>query len=177
VIVGNDMRFCLPIMTGLFLYATAFGVQDKLVSIYQPLADPQGKLVIREIPFISGYAEPEATITSLGKPNRLFQMGPHEVPDSNLVSLFKIKVSCTHVLDKKYAVEFDLTHMRPSKAHNVTEEEVLEAAVICLKLMFGPNSPYDLKLSIKCKQEEEKQWKKYEAFFTTRYGSGRTKLS
>jgi len=161
------MRFSLAMMISLLIYATASGVQDKLVSIYQPLADPQGKLVIREIPFLSGYAEPETTIAALGKPNRLLQMGPHEIQDSNLVSLFKIRVSCRHLADRSYAVEFDLTHMKPSKAHNVTEEEVLQAAVICLKLILGPNSRYDLTLSIKCKPEEEKQWKKYEAFFDT----------
>jgi len=154
-------------MISLFIYTTAFAVQDKLVSIYQPLAAPQGKLVIWEIPFISGYAEPETNIAALGKPNRLLQMPPHEIQDSNLVSLFKIKVSCRHMVGRSYAVEFDLTHMKASTAHHVTAEQVLQAAVICLKLMFGPNSPYDLKLSIKCKAEEEKQWKKYEAFFST----------
>ena len=157
-------------MIGLCVCATASGVQDKLVSIYQPLADPQEKLVIREIPFISGYAEPETTIAALGKPNRLLQMGPHEIRDSNLVSLFKIGVACRHVTDRSYAVEFDLTKMKASKAHNVTEAEVLQATVICLKLMFGPNSRYDLSLSIKCKPEQEKQWKKYEAFFVAAVG-------
>ena len=161
------MRISLSLMISLFTYTTAFGVQDKLVSIYQPLADPQGKLVIREIPFVSGYAEPETTIAALDKPNRLLQMGPHEIQDSNLVSLFRIKVSCRHLVNRSYAVEFDLTKMKASKTHNVTAEEVLQAAVICLKLMFGPNSRYDLKLSIKCKADEEKQWKKYEAFFST----------
>ena len=156
------MRFCLFTMPLLFVCAPVLGVQDCLVSIYQPLADPQGKLVIREIPFISGYAEPETRISALGQRNRLLQIGPREVPDSNLVSLFKIKVSAKHQAGWAYIVEFDLSHMRPSKTHRVREEQVVEAAVLCLKRMFGPKSPYKLTLSIKCKQAQEARWKKYE---------------
>jgi hypothetical protein len=159
---GKLMRFCLFMMPCLFVCAPVSGVQDCLVSIYQPLADPQGKLVIREIPFISGYAEPETRISALGQRNRLLQIGPRDVPDSNLVSLFKIKVSAKHQTGWAYNVEFDLTQMQASKVHRVTEEEVVEAAILCLRRMFGPKSPYKLTLKIRCQKAQETLWKKYE---------------
>lgn len=156
------MRLYLFMMASLLACVPALGVQDCLVSIYQPLADPQGKLAIREIPFISGYADPETRISALGKRNRLLQIGPREIPDSNLVSLFNIKVSGKHLGEWAYEVEFDLTQLRPSKAHRVTAEDVVKAAVVCLQRTFGPKSPYQLTLNIKCQKAQEKRWQKYE---------------
>ena len=114
----------------------AFAGTSGLGFVYQPLTtlgtDLDSEIIIAKIPIIAS-GGPESTIGYVSAPHKLLQREPAFAEDSNLLSCLNISVSAEWVSEKRYAATLDLSRMKPTEDFGVTEEDVVKAAVQCIR--------------------------------------------
>jgi hypothetical protein len=142
--------------------------ENALTHVYRPLESLGGGIRVTRVPRINGLAIPESDISSVAMPFRALQTSVGApVNDSNLASLYGIKLSSEDLKeDYRYRVDLDVRGMKQPERFSYTRQEVVEATLMCLRLMFPAGGTYKVTLRIVCAPEERAVWEPYEkAFF------------
>jgi len=162
------MKRSLLFLAALFAFAgSAIAGTRVLTFIYQPLTnlgtEEDAAVEVTRVPVLIN-AVPEAIIAAIAWPNRILQEENTNVPDSNFVSLLKIKVTVDFADGDIYHILFDLSEMLPSEdTYGVKETEVVAAAAKCLRSLFVESKFGAYELKIKAKPGDKTDWKKFES--------------
>jgi hypothetical protein len=153
----------------LLLIANASASENGLGFVYLPLYDPQSGIRIERVSAILGHASPEQEISALGKPIVPVQTTSVPTENANLVVEFGLKLSCEQMRDGRYRVDFDVRDMRRPPGYSVTEDQVVEATLICLRLMFPAGDHPRIFIQITSTAAQRQRWQPFEqAFFRPR---------
>lgn len=134
--------------------------------VYQPLTtlgtDQEAGIIIAKIPIIAD-SVPESTIGYVSAPQKLLQREPASAENSNLLSCLNIGVSAEWVSETRYAATLDLSRMKPTEDFGVTEEDVVKAAVQCIRKTIDEIGGRSLwKVRIVSKEPAPSKWAKFE---------------
>ena len=156
----------LPLLLFVLLAAHAKAGENSLGSVYLPLAGEQGGIRIERVPAVQSHASPEQEISVLAEPFKAVQATSRPIPDSNLASIYGLKVSCEQLPDGGYRVDLDVRGMKRPQRYEHTEDEVVEATLICLRLMFPAGSGTRISVRVVSVPEQRQRWQPFEqAFF------------
>ena len=159
-------------LTLLALLLTALpvaGGENSLGSVYLPLAGEQNGIRIERVPAVLGHASPEQEISAVAKPFKAVQTTSVQIPDSNLASIYGLKVSYEQMRDSTYRIDLDVRDMKRPQRYDHTEDDVVEATLICLRLMFPAGSGRKISVHIVCAPEQRQRWQPFEqAFFRSK---------
>ena len=151
------------------LSASAVAGENSLGSVYLPLAGEQGGIRIERVPAVLGHASPEQEISAVAKPFKAVQTTSVPIADSNLASVYGLKVSYEQLGDWTYRVDLDVRDMKRPQRYEHSDEEVVEATLICLRLMFPAGSGAKISIRIVSTPEQRQRWEPFEhAFFRTK---------
>jgi hypothetical protein len=143
--------------------------ENSLGSVYLPLAGEQDGIRIERVPAVLGHASPEQEIDALAQPFRAIQTTTAPIPDSNLVTLYGLKISCEQLPEARYRIDLDVRAMKRPQQYEHAEDEVVEATLICLRLMFPAGSGRRISIRIISEPEQRERWQSLErAFFPSR---------
>jgi hypothetical protein len=146
----------------------SFAGENSLGFVYLPLAGEQGGIRIERVPAILGHASPEQEISALAKPFKALQTTSVPIPDSNLASIYGLKITYQQ-MEGSYRVDVDVRDMKRTQRYDHTEDEVVEATLICLRLMFPAGDGPRISVRIVCVPEQRDRWQPFErAFFRSK---------
>jgi len=152
----------------LFLIANASAGENRLDLVYQPLYDPQSGIRIERVPAILGHGGPEQEIAAVGKTFVPVQATPDPRGNANLVVEFGLKLSSKQLPDGSYRVDLDVRDMKRPPGYSITEDQVVEATLICLRLMFPAGDHPKITVQITSAADQRQRWQPFErAFFRT----------
>jgi hypothetical protein len=153
--------------------SSAFAGLSGICFVYQPLTtlgtDAESKIVVARIPIIcSGPAE--SVFTYISAPHQLLQRGPAIVEDSNLLSSVGISVEGEWVEKSgHYLVTLDLSQMKRTGRHQLSDDEVVFAAVKCIRRTIDEIGQKKIwKLRIIGRPQDGTKWQKYETDYRPR---------
>jgi hypothetical protein len=153
--------------------ASAFAGLSGICFVYQPLTtlgtDAESKIVVARIPIIcSGPAE--SVFAYVAAPHQLLQRGPAIVEDSNLLSSVGISVEGEWVEKSgHYLVTLDLSQMKRTGRHQLSDDEVVFAAVKCIRRTIDEIGQKKIwKLRIIGRPQDGTKWQKYETDYRPR---------
>jgi hypothetical protein len=166
---GLQIGFLMLLWTA----SSAFAGLSGICFVYQPLTtlgtDAESKIVVARIPIIcSGSAE--SVLTYISAPHQLLQRGPAIVEDSNLLSSVGISVEGEWVEKAgHYLVTLDLSQMKRAGRHALTDDEVVFAAVKCIRRTIDEIGQKKLwKVRIIGRPQDGAKWQKYETDYRPR---------
>ena len=134
--------------------------------VYQPLTtlgtDQDAEIIIARVPIIAD-GGPESAIRYVSAPHKLLQREPPFAEDSNLLSCLNVSVSAEWVSEKRYAATLDLSRIKPTEEFGVTEEDVVKAAVQCIRKTIDEIGGRSLwKVRIVASDAAPTKWAKFE---------------
>ena len=159
----------------IFLLASvsAFGGVSGIVFVYQPLTtmgtDADPKIIVAKVPVIAS-GPIESVVTYISAPHQLPQRGPEIIEDSNLLSLLGISVSGEWIeKPEHYVATLDLSQMKATDAYELTDDEIVKAAVKCIRSTIDETGlKKTWKIKIIGRQQDGDKWHKYEADYKPR---------
>jgi hypothetical protein len=159
-----------PLIAALLLFTPVVSraTENGLTHVYQPLESLHSGIEISRVPWINGLAFPESIVSSVAAPFKALQSTATPVADSNLASLYGIKLSSENLQDNRYRIDLDVRTTKQPQHVRYTRQEVVEATLMCLRLMFPAGGTWKISLRIISSPDERTQWEPYEkAFFPT----------
>jgi len=152
-----------PIFLLLFLSfsAIATGTELRLTSVTQPLylhgSDTDPRISIESVPYVTFGADPEWRFTAISVPFVPPTGGPKPSHDVNLASLYHVIVAGTYKEDgKNILVTVDASKALQPKGYPFTIEQVIDAVVTCVKIMYPQRPPDEGALDIVITRPEAK---------------------
>jgi hypothetical protein len=134
---------------------------DRLILVYQPLAEPQGEIRIMPVPVRTAYSDPETSVAAVARPNRVLSVPERLQADLNLVSLCGIGLRCTAAGPESTEVELALQELSVPEDLPYGEREVVEAAIRCLALTLKGLGRGSMELSVLAPEESAERWEPY----------------
>ncbi|MDZ4405222.1 hypothetical protein [Prosthecobacter sp.] len=145
----------------------AYGGTSGIEFVHQPLhtlgTDQDSELILAKVPVIVN-AVPESMVRYVAHKHKLLQREPAFAEDSNILSCLGIEVggewlaNCRH-----FEATIDLTEMKPAERYGVTDEEVVKAAVECVKRTILEMQGRPLwKIRIKAREADAAKWRRLE---------------
>jgi hypothetical protein len=159
----------------IFLLASssAFGGLSGICFVYQPLTtlgtDAESKIIVARIPIICS-GSTESILSYISAPHQLLQRGPAIVEDSNLLSALGVSVEAEW-LEKPghFVVTLDLSQMKRATRHQLSDDEVVNAAVKCIRRTIDEIGQKKVwKVRIVGRQQDGAKWHKYETDYRSR---------
>jgi hypothetical protein len=159
----------------IFLWAASSGFAgvSGICFVYQPLTtlgtDAESKIVVARIPIICS-GPPESVLTYISAPHQLLQRGPAIVEDSNLLSTVGISVEGAWVEKAgHYLVTLDLSQMKRSGRHELTDDEIVFAAVKSIRRTIDEIGQKKVwKVRVIGRPQDGNKWQKYETDYRPR---------
>lgn len=161
------------LLTFVWTASSAFAGLSGICFVYQPLTtlgtDAESKIVVARIPIICS-GPPESLFTYISAPHQLLQRGPTIVEDSNLLSSVGISVEGQWVEKSgHYLVTLDLSQMKRAGRHELSDDEMVFAAVKCIRRTIDEIGQKKLwKLRIIGRPQDGTKWQKYETDYRPR---------
>jgi hypothetical protein len=153
--------------------SSAFGGLSGICFVYQPLTtlgtDAESKIIVARIPIICS-GPTESVLTYISAPHQLLQRGPAIVEDSNLLSSLGVSVEAEW-MEKPgyYVVTLDVSHMKRASRHELSDDEVVNAAVKCIRRTIDEiGQKKTWKVKIIGRQQDGAKWHKYETDYRSR---------
>jgi hypothetical protein len=165
----------LPLGFLIFVVActSAFGGLSGICFVYQPLTtlgtDAESKIIVARIPIICS-GSTESVFSYISAPHQLLQRGPAIVEDSNLLSALGVSVEAEW-LEKPghFVVTLDLSQMKRASRHQLSDDEVVNAAVKCIRRTIDEIGQKKVwKVRIVGRQQDGAKWHKYETDYRSR---------
>jgi hypothetical protein len=163
-----NRRLHFPIWFLLLAAGSAVGSTSGVCFVYQALTtmgtDEEAKIIVAKVPVIaSGPAE--NILIYISAPHQLPQRGSEIVEDSNLLSCLGISVTGEWVeKPEHYVATLDLSQMKPTDTYDLSDEEIVKAAVKCIRSTIDENGPRKTwKIRINARPQDGAKWHKYEA--------------
>ena len=153
--------------------SSAFGGLSGICFVYQPLTtlgtDMESKIIVARIPIICS-GTTESVLSYISAPHQLLQRGPSIVEDSNLLSSLGISVEAEWVEKPgHYVVTLDLSHMKRAKEYELSDNEVVNAAVKCIRRTIDEiGQKKTWKVRVIGHQQDGAKWHKYETDYRAR---------
>ena len=129
----------------------------RIETVKQPLyllgSEMDCRIQIADVPYVTYSSDPEWRFSAICAPCR--PAGGKEAQDVNLVSLYKIVVGGTYKKTESWEVSrdievtIDLSKAAVPDGYPFTIEQVTDAAVTCVKLMYPARPESEGKLEIK----------------------------
>jgi hypothetical protein len=169
--INRGLQIGLVIFLG--LASSAFAGLSAICFVYQPLTtlgtDAESKIVVARIPIICS-GPPESVLTYISAPHQLLQRGPAIVEDSNLLSSVGISVEGEWVEKSgHYLVTVDLSQMKRATRHQLSDDEVVFAAVKCIRRTIDEIGQKKVwKVRIIGRPQDGTRWQKYETDYRPR---------
>jgi hypothetical protein len=148
----------MKLVTSLFVVAAPllFGSELRLTTVTQPLylhgSETNSRISLEPVPYVTFESDPEWRFAAICVPFVPPTGGSWRAHDINLASLYRIKVDGTYDKDgKDMLVNVDASKATQPEGYPFTVEQVIEAVVTCVKIMY-PQRPSDegaLKISIR----------------------------
>jgi len=156
----------LPFLIFLLAASPAFAGLSAISFIYQPLTslgtDSETKLVVAKVPIILS-GSPESVLTYISAPHQLLQRGPSIVDDSNLLSRLGISVEGEAAGPGRYTATLDLSQMKLTRQYELTDEEVVKAALRCIRSTINEVGQKGIwRIKIIGRQQDGAKWRKFE---------------
>jgi hypothetical protein len=165
----------LPLGFLIFVVActSAFGGLSGICFVYQPLTtlgtDAESKIIVARIPIICS-GSTESVLSYISAPHQLLQRGPAIVEDSNLLSALGVSVEAEW-LEKPghFVVTLDLSQMKRASRHQLSDDEVVNAAVKCIRRTIDEIGQKKVwKVRIVGRPQDGAKWHKYETDYRSR---------
>jgi len=159
----------------IFLLASssAFGGLSGICFVYQPLTtlgtDAESKIIVARIPIICS-GSTESVFSYISAPHQLLQRGPAIVEDSNLLSALGVSVEAEW-LEKPghFVVTLDLSQMKRATRHQLSDDEVVNAAVKCIRRTIDEIGQKKVwKVRVVGRPQDGAKWHKYETDYRSR---------
>jgi hypothetical protein len=153
--------------------SSAFGGLSGICFVYQPLTtlgtDMESKIIVARIPIICS-GTTESILGYISAPHQLLQRGPSIVEDSNLLSSLGISVEAEWIEKPgHYVVTLDLSHMKRAKEYELSDNEVVNAAVKCIRRTIDEiGQKKTWKVRVIGHQQDGAKWHKYETDYRAR---------
>ena len=151
------MKTLLSLLLCVLCLSQAQATQLRLETVKQPLyllgADTDSRITIADVPYVTYGSDPEWRFSAICAPCR--PAGSKDAPDVNLVSLYKIVVDGTYKKTESWEVSrdievtIDLSKAAVPEGYPFTIEQVIDAAVTCIKLIYSTRPESEGKLEIK----------------------------
>ena len=133
-----------------------FGSELGLTTVTQPLylhgSESDSRISLEPVPYVTSESDPEWRFSAICVPFVPPSRGSWRAHDINLASLYRIKVEGTYGEDgKDVVVNVDASKATQPEGYPFTVEQVVDAVVTCVKIMY-PQRPADegaLKISIR----------------------------
>jgi hypothetical protein len=152
---------------------SAFGGLSGICFVYQPLTtlgtDAESKIIVARIPIICS-GSTESVLSYISAPHQLLQRGPAIVEDSNLLSALGVSVEAEW-LEKPghFVVTLDLSQMKRATRHQLSDDEVVNAAVKCIRRTIDEIGQKKVwKVRIVGRPQDGAKWHKYETDYRSR---------
>jgi hypothetical protein len=142
----------LVLFLSLSLAGTTFGSILRLETVTQPLylhgSETDSRISLQAVPFVTYAADPEWRFAAICAP--FIPAGSWRQPhDVNLASLYRIKVDGTYKKDTQdILVTVDASKATQPDGYPFTVEQVIEAVVTCVKIMYPQRPPDEGALEI-----------------------------
>lgn len=169
--MGRRSRFL--VLTLLIASGSAFAGLSGVGYVYQPLTtfgtDAEAEIIVAKVPIIAS-GPLENVLAYIGAPNRLPQRGPDIIEDSNLLSLLGISVGAEWIeKPEHYVATLDLSQMKPTDQYDLTDEQVVKAAVKCIRSTIDETGLRKLwKIRIVPRPQDGAKWHKHETDYRPR---------
>lgn len=166
---GLQFWFCIALST----CSSAFAGVSGICFVYQPLTtlgtDAESKIVVARIPIICS-GPTESVFSYISAPHQLLQRGPAIVEDSNLLSALGVSVEAEWVEKPgHYIATLDLSLMKRATRHQLSDDEVVNAAVKCIRRTIDEIGQKKLwKVRIIGRPQDGAKWHKYETDYRSR---------
>jgi hypothetical protein len=153
--------------------SSAFGGLSGICFVYQPLTtlgtDMESKIIVARIPIICS-GPTESVFSYISAPHQLLQRGPGIVEDSNLLSALGISVEAEWIEKSgHFLVTLDLSQMKRGTRHGVSDDEVVNAAVKCIRRTIDEIGQKKIwKVRVVGRQQDGSKWHKYETDYRSR---------
>jgi hypothetical protein len=153
--------------------SSAFAGLSGICFVYQPLTtlgtDMESKIIVARMPIICS-GTTESVLSYISAPHQLLQRGPSIVEDSNLLSSLGISVDAEWVEKPgHYVVTLDLSHMKRAKEYELSDNDVVNAAVKCIRRTIDEIGQKKVwKVRIVGRQQDGAKWHKYETDYRSR---------
>jgi hypothetical protein len=164
----KTLLFLAALLTSPLTLATGAGIRF----VYQPLTtarmEVDSVILVVRVPVITNISAPEGSyIGYISKPHRLPQDDWLSIEDSNILSRLGISVSDKlDEVEKRHEVTLDLSRMNPAKEYGVSDNEVVAAAVECIRRTadeIGGEKTW--RIRIRCQEQDRAKWAPYETEF------------
>jgi hypothetical protein len=159
----------------ILLWATSSAVAglSGICFIYQPLTtlgtDAESKIIVARVPVICS-GPTESVLSYISAPHQLLQRGPAIVEDSNLLSSLGVSVDAEWVEKAgHYVVTLDLSQMKRKTRHELSDDEVVNAAVKSIRRTIDEIGQKKVwKVRIIGRPQDGAKWHKYETDYRSR---------
>jgi hypothetical protein len=133
----------------------SFGSQLGLTTVTQPLylhgSESDSRISLEPVPYVTSESDPEWRFSAICVPFVPPTRGSWRAHDINLASIYRITVDGTYGKDSKdILVNVDASRATQPEGYPFTVEQVIEAVVTCVQIMY-PQRPLDegaLKISV-----------------------------
>ncbi len=155
------MKFWLiPIIAWLGVAQVASATQLRIESVTQPLylhgSDADRRVYFQTVPFVTFSSDPEWRFSAISAPFIPPSAGTWHPQDVNLTSLYRITVSGTYKTEgNDILVKVDASKAVRPENYPFTLEQVIEAVVTCVKIMYPTRPPGEGNLEIVIIQPEQ----------------------
>lgn len=142
----------------------ASGSLLRLDSVSLPLylhgSESDPRITIESVPFTTFHADPEWRFSAIAKPFVPQTDGSWRPHDVNLTSLYGLTVGGKYKDNgKDILVTIDASNAAPPEGYPFTVDQVIDAVVTCVKLMYPSRPPEEGTLQIFVTRPEKKQQK------------------
>jgi hypothetical protein len=157
----------------LFACSSASGGLSGICFVYQPLTtlgtDAEAQVIVARIPIICS-GPTESVFSYISAPHQLLQRGPAIVEDSNLLSTRRVSVEAEWVEKPgHFVVTLDVSQMKRSTRHELTEDEVVNAAVKCIRRTIDEIGQKKVwKVRVVGRPQDGAKWHKFETDYRSR---------
>ena len=153
--------------------SSAFAGLSGICFVYQPLTtlgtDMEAQVIVARIPIICS-GPTESVFSYISAPHQLLQRGPAIVEDSNLLSTRRVSVEAEWVEKPgHFVVTLDVSQMKRPGRHELTEDEVVNAAVKCIRRTIDEIGQKKVwKVRVVGRPQDGAKWHKYETDYRSR---------
>jgi hypothetical protein len=126
--------------------------------LYLHGSETDPRISIQSVPFSTFYADPEWRFSAIAKPFIPQTDGSWQPHDVNLTSLYGLVVGGGYKENgKDILVTIDASKAAPPEGYPFTVDQVIDAVVTCVRLMYPPRPKDEGTLEIVVVRPKEKQ--------------------